>query len=661
MHRTRLLAALALCLGQPAFALERVDEQAILLIEAQRLPPMSLDRYVASDDPHARARAAVALGRMRTPDALGALEQLAGDDLPAVRAEAVYALGQTPESERLLLSLVRTETHPTVRPLVYEALGKQADVAGLRALVDALHQRPGFLEEPAEARAAAVGLGRVALRNRNAVSRPDLIADLTAQLRRFDRDTRRAAAFALARIRPERADPKVAAELMKRAKTEPDAVAQAFLVRATASLRGMDDARAELYAKTMHDPAPGVRIATARAAAASGWPGVADMLSDRNTSVRHQAIESVGQVDALDRVAVLFPIVGAGDTLEAAEDLQTTQDPRLLDAVVALRTLARHDLLTDPTPWLANNRPTAIRAAAVEAVQDHAQLVGLALEDSEAPVRSAAAIRLAGLEPTLATLLPLLEATDAMVAAIAAEAIGEQPSAKAEAPLLAVLEDALDADLLAYGLGALATLYDGDPPKVRKVHSKALDLARTHATHDHSRVRAACNRILDAAGKSPPPPWHRIVTVPYDEVMAVTSARIFTDRGEFVMELVPDQAPVTVWNFVRLAEDGWYDGVRWHRVVPDFVAQTGDPRGDGTGGPAWTVPDEINRLSYDTGVVGMAHAGPDTAGSQWFVTLSPQPHLDGGYTAFGRVTMGMNVVRDLQPSDRIRRVVIERR
>ena len=645
----------------PAVALDKVDEQAILLIEAQRLPPAALERYVRTEDPTARARAAIALGRLRNPSAIDALATLARDPEPAVRAEAIHALGQTPETERALLALVHVEPDPSVRPLVLEALGKQADVAGLRALVDALQQDVGFLETPDEARAAALALGRVALRDREALTRSDIVGDIASQLRRFDRDTRRAAAFALARIRPERVDHDLARFLVERAGAEPDPVTQAFLVRAVASLAGVEEERTAVYEQTVRDPAPGVRIATARAATVTGWTGVAVLLADRNTSVRHQAIEAVGAIDSLDRTAVLLPILSAGDTLEAAEDLQLTRDPRLLDAVVTLRTLARHDLLPDPTPWVDPSRPTAIRAAALSALTDQSALATLALDDAEAPVRSAATIRLVELEPDLATLLPLLSATDAMVAAIAAEAIGTKPDADAQSPLLTTLTDALDADLLAHGLGALAGLYDADPPVVKKVPTDAIELARTHATHGHTKVREAARRILDAAGKDAPPAWHRLVTVPYDDVMDVTSARVQTDRGEFVIDLVPELAPITVWNFVQLAGEGWFDGVTWHRVVPDFVAQTGDPRGDGTGGPAWTVPDEINRLSYDTGVVGMAHAGPETAGSQWFVTLSPQPHLDGGYTAFGKVTQGLHVVKELQPSDRIRAVHIERR
>jgi cyclophilin family peptidyl-prolyl cis-trans isomerase/HEAT repeat protein len=661
MFASFLLAAVIAAAPSLAAAVERVDEQAILLIEAQRLPPMALDDFVRSDNAATRVRAARALGRLRDSDSIPALDELARDTEVSVRAEAAWALGQSPGSERSILAHLTTETDPTVRPLLIEALGRQAEVAGLRTLVDALHQKVTFPHTPDEARAAAQALGHVALRNRDALTRPDTIAELAQQLHRFDRDTRRAAAFALARLRPERVNPDTAEQLLDRARTEPDAVTQAFLVRAIASIDDLGPRRDQVYSLTARDPSPSVRIATARAAAASGWSGVTTLLSDPDTHVRHVAIEAVGAMPSLDRAALLLPIVQAGDTLDAAEDLMTTENPRLLDAAVALEALASAELLPDPAPWLAPNRPTRIRAAAVGALFGELRLLRLALEDNEAPVRTAAAMQLVEVEPSTDILVQALSASDTMVAAIAAEALAERKSADTEEPLIAAVTDALDADLLAYGLGALAALYTGDPPAVSKVPSAAVDLARLNSSHDHSRVLAACRDILRAANEAVPPDWHHLVTVPYPDVLDILSARVQTDRGEFIIDLKPELAPVTVWNFAKLADDGWYDGVLWHRVVPDFVVQTGDPRGDGTGGPSWTLPDEINRLSYDEGVVGMAHAGADTAGSQWFVTLSPQPHLDGTYTAFGRVVRGMQVVDTLQPSDRIRSVIIERR
>jgi len=127
-----------------------------------------------------------------------------------------------------------------------------------------------------------------------------------------------------------------------------------------------------------------------------------------------------------------------------------------------------------------------------------------------------------------------------------------------------------------------------------------------------------------------------------------------TEKGTFTIELLPEDAPLTVDNFIKLARSNYFDGLEVHRVVPNFVMQDGDPRGDGNGGPGWSIRCEINMVPYERGVVGMALSGKDTGGSQWFVTHSPQPHLDGGYTVFGRVNeSGMKVVDNIVRGDKI--------
>jgi cyclophilin family peptidyl-prolyl cis-trans isomerase len=133
-------------------------------------------------------------------------------------------------------------------------------------------------------------------------------------------------------------------------------------------------------------------------------------------------------------------------------------------------------------------------------------------------------------------------------------------------------------------------------------------------------------------------------------------AEIVTERGTITLELWAADAPITVDNFLSLASSGYYDNVRFHRVVPNFVAQDGDPRGDGNGGPAYTIRDELNRRRYVRGAVGMALSGPDTGGSQYFLMLAPDPHLDGGYTVFGQVVSGWEVMDALVQGDLIQRI-----
>jgi cyclophilin family peptidyl-prolyl cis-trans isomerase len=131
------------------------------------------------------------------------------------------------------------------------------------------------------------------------------------------------------------------------------------------------------------------------------------------------------------------------------------------------------------------------------------------------------------------------------------------------------------------------------------------------------------------------------------------TANIETNRGIIVLKLYAAQAPRTVNNFVCLAEDGYYDGVTFHRVIPDFMVQTGDPTGTGRGGPGYTFKDEFDpKLKHDQpGVLSMANSGPGTNGSQFFITHVPTPWLDGKHSVFGQVTQGQDVVNAIQQGD----------
>jgi cyclophilin family peptidyl-prolyl cis-trans isomerase len=140
--------------------------------------------------------------------------------------------------------------------------------------------------------------------------------------------------------------------------------------------------------------------------------------------------------------------------------------------------------------------------------------------------------------------------------------------------------------------------------------------------------------------------------------MPAPVAHIETGRGVLELTLFATDAPLTVYNFTSLARRGYFDGLPFHRVVPNFVVQGGDPRGDGNGGPGSTIRDELNRRRYLRGTLGMALSGPNTGGSQFFVTHSPQPHLDGGYTVFGQLLGDGDVLDRIVQGDRIVRVII---
>jgi len=147
--------------------------------------------------------------------------------------------------------------------------------------------------------------------------------------------------------------------------------------------------------------------------------------------------------------------------------------------------------------------------------------------------------------------------------------------------------------------------------------------------------------------------------------MQIDSQKIYrvtieTNRGDMELELYPEYAPKTVNNFVFLAQEGFYDGVTFHRVISDFMIQGGDPTGTGRGGPGYKFEDEVaeNPLRHETGVISMANAGPNTNGSQFFITHSPQPHLDGMHTVFGKLVKGQKIVNAIQQGDKMLKVMV---
>ena len=174
---------------------------------------------------------------------------------------------------------------------------------------------------------------------------------------------------------------------------------------------------------------------------------------------------------------------------------------------------------------------------------------------------------------------------------------------------------------------------------------KALDPVRLLEVRPYTGRAAKLGQILNTDAD-----YRRAAERKNGRVRAILT----TQKGSFTIELLPEDAPLTVDNFIKLARSGYFKGLAVHRVVPNFVMQDGDPRGDGNGGPGWSIRCEINTVPYERGAVGMALSGKDTGGSQWFVTHSPQPHLDGGYTVFGQVNeTGMKVVDKIVRGDTI--------
>jgi cyclophilin family peptidyl-prolyl cis-trans isomerase len=257
-----------------------------------------------------------------------------------------------------------------------------------------------------------------------------------------------------------------------------------------------------------------------------------------------------------------------------------------------------------------------------------------------------------------ALLLERLGHDDVVIRAAAAAQLGDLRAPGAERALEAAyrlgVQDALPMarsaalDALAkYGAAALPVLREAFADRDWSVRLKAAGLVRT------------LDPAADVSAIRPAPTGHPADYYESGELVSPTvSPQVYieTDRGTIQLELAVLDAPLTCDQFVSLARRGFFNGLAWHRVVPNFVVQDGDPRGDGEGGSGRTVRDELNPRPYVRGTVGMALDGPDTGSSQYFITHSPQPHLDGRYTVFGRVVSGMAVVDQLQPGDPIRQV-----
>lgn len=291
----------------------------------------------------------------------------------------------------------------------------------------------------------------------------------------------------------------------------------------------------------------------------------------------------------------------------------------------------RAKFASDPDPLVRGAVLTGLRTA--EAVAQNRPLAQAALNDADAGVRAAAVEALARWGD--ATLIPVLADTLARSASmrepdVAIAVIGAAEKLRAEAGAQALVE----------------TAYRNPNPVVARLARRSLLL----------------NFRASAASFPPPEFKPSRASGEYPGVLTEAArpwvATVETARGPFRIRLAGKAAPLTVMNFVSLAQRGYFNGAAIHRVVPNFVIQDGDPTGTGNGGPGYEIRDELNPIEYSEGTVGMALSGPDTGGSQWFVTHAPQPHLDGIYTVFGQVIAGQDVVERIEQGDRITRIIL---
>jgi cyclophilin family peptidyl-prolyl cis-trans isomerase/HEAT repeat protein len=415
------------------------------------------------------------------------------------------------------------------------------------------------------------------------------------------------------------------------------------------------------------DPHPHVRINAVRSLATYGARGKAAVINatkDVDANVRITSAQSLGTVldsavesweplwqrDTSDmyRASLLASAVHAGAHMPQLEEWMTSRDWHARAAVVNA----------------AGGSPDTALASRIALVM---------IKDADGRVRASAYVQLArndtsALPPAIhAAMMEGLSDPDVIVRATVIGNLASHPRAVDVPAVLAsysrsLADSANDARIA--GIQYLALAWKKDSAAFSPELKQRL---QSLAPSSDPLVRAQAEKTSvfsswpSTSGNPRPLSWYQNLVSSY-VVPALRGrtqrATMKTHRGTIVLELFGADAPITVWNFMNLARTGYYKGTGFHRVVPNFVAQDGDPRGDGSGGPGYAIRDEFNPRRYERGALGMALSGPDTGGSQYFITHSPQPHLDGHYTVFGRVLTGYDVLDRIVQGDRILSITV---
>ena len=637
-------------------------------------PAITPDLTVLLADPEARIRrrAAMAIGRVGLREGIQPLTTALADTDPDVRVMAAFGLGLIGDVVAApALTAALADASPIVRGRAAEALGKialnqeqQIDPAARKEVADAIGGvAAGYARSPvvvsmaadddkwpAAPEAEAFRLSIYALVRLHAYEQL-AAAVLDASGHRVT--TWWPVAYALGRIEDKRSQPALL-DILK----GPGKYSVAFAARGLGRIK--DPAAVEPLMALVNGPETPLEVLSSAVG----------------------ALESIGDPRA---VAPLVKLT------------TTTTDPnirlRIVEALGGLRAAEGlpivQDYLTDPWPTM---RSTALRAAAAIDADSFVLVLSGMEPDSQWTVRATLAEVLSTLPPEVAlervrsmlqdedrrvvpavlTALARLKAPEAgsialaqlkepdfAVRATAAELVGKlKPAGGAEAlrDALALAQGDAAIDARAAIVSALAEY--GGPAAIATVKEALAD--KDWAVRVHAATLLA---KLDPAGdyRTTMRPVPGQPTAPYDDAQLITppfSPHVFieTAKGTIEFELSVLDAPQTTRNFMTLARKGFFNGLQIHRVLPNFVVQDGDPRGDGQGGPGYTIRDELNERPFVRGTVGMALSWKDTGGSQFFITHSPQPHLDALYTAFGHVVNGMDVVDRIQQGDTIQRV-----
>jgi cyclophilin family peptidyl-prolyl cis-trans isomerase/HEAT repeat protein len=638
--------------------------------DTRRADTAVVDRALASRLPFIRAYAARTIGQNAMSARAATLRSLVTDADTAVAADAAFALGLLHDTASTVVLAGALSGTPTVVAAAAWSLGELGE-AGRAALEAVMETGQPAASLPDVLQAAAK-------------LRPLPTRLLASYLAHSDVRVQRGAAYAHTRSRAPAAVPALLA-LERRLSTAPianpeaDAVAdlRSYVARGLARTVAGDSLGSEALTalrRLVDDVHPHVRINAIRSLATYGGAARADLmrhLHDPDANARIALAQSLGGVLAVPsedwssawasdtgftyRRALLSTSVRAGVRLAAldAENpgaWQRHADWRFRAAAAEAAGAGRQADVDAIAAPLLRDADARVRAAAYNAALNWADSSTAAMRPYGRPALPAALrdddlfVRASVLD----ALRSHARAPDASVAFAAWRRAAADPENDARVAALRVIAAAWIADS-----GAFTTLRDS-----------IAALAPPSDAGERAAVR----------GVTPLAAWSRVGIVPrphswyVQQVQTVVGrafgsrpivASIVTSRGTIEIDLAAADAPMTVANFISLAKRRYYDGLAFHRVVPNFVAQDGDPRGDGSGGPGYAIRDELNRRWYDRGALGMALSGPDTGGSQYFLAHSPQPHLDGHYTVFGHVTRGLDVLDALVQGDRILRITVQ--
>lgn len=639
----------------------------LAITDARQFDGAALRAGLLSDNFTVRVQAALAAGRIGDARAVELLVPALTDSSGAVQAAAAFALGllRDPAAVEPLLGVVRSASPEAQGSREMEAVAALAKIGGepgARAIQQIIEGVPLGRPMPPAASVALLEAWRLGTRAP--------VAQLLAYAENADPVVQGRALFSLARLRSVAAQPLMLRALGSQA---PDVRAiaarglSAPLADSTALGRGAVAARLRPLVNDENAP---VRINALRALSSFRGdstlaPAAIAALTDADAGVVVQAESTLGVLGGSLAIAALRREAGS-----AAFAVRRQAIIAQAEADTAAGTTAAGVIGPDPDwHW------RSVAAEAFTTARNRPRLEAL-LADPDGRVVAQALQGLARLASDsdaalVARARTLLEHPDAAVRSVAADILGRHPDPADVDRLVAAYRrgagDAFnDAQLSAVAaLGAIAAA--GTTGRLRVATAFVSGSPRPD---DYLVRRLATEKIPAAAeawgtgdgpiatGKSDAD-YREIVRrylLPALRGQPNPTVTIEMERGTLTLELLPSQAPLTVAAFLALVDRRFFDGERWHRVVPNFVAQAGDPRGDGWGGPGTVLRDEINPLRYGPGSVGIALSGPDTGGSQFFVTHGAQPHLDGTYTIFGRVTSDIRVVRQIAQGEGIRSI-----